>query len=147
MAKTPRAWNSSLPRQTKPMNRGKGMKHGGRLKTRDFRTRKPGRYGPIWAAVKRLPCFLNALAPNLHPRCGLGYASGHTAHHVIPAGLDEEGAVPCCGLVHDVLERYKRRVVVDFISITGVKFEVDIHALGHAYVRRVQSQDSEGLEG
>ena len=126
-----RAWNSTLPTPTKP------------IKVRPFRNRRPGRYGPLWEAVGRMPCFLRDLAPELHPRCGLGYASGHTAHHVIPAGLDEEGLVPCCGQVHDVLERFKRRQGVDFLEITGVRFEVDVYELGLIYVARAQARLSE----
>lgn len=148
MKKTQRGWNSTLETRT-PLKPGtKGLKPGGPLKVRDFRTRKPGRYGPTWKAVKGLPCFLHELAPDLHPKCGLGFASGHTAHHVIPAGLDEEGMVPCCGQVHDILEAQKRRVVVNLEKVTGVRFEVDIHALGHAYVWRVggRTQEEGGLE-
>ena len=145
MKKTQRGWNSTLENRT-PLKQGtKGLKPGGRIKVRNFRTRKEGRYGPLWEAVKRLPCFLHVLAPNLHPMCGLGYASGHTAHHVIPKGLDVEGLLSCCGQVHDVLERFKRREVVDFITITGVKFEVNVHELGLIYVARVNLEDG-GLE-
>lgn len=148
MGDRPRAWNSTLPAPSKPMNRGKGLKPGGRLKTHDFRNRKEGRHGELWEAVRVLPCFLYVLAPNLHPKCGLGYASGHTAHHVIPAGQDEDGMVPCCGQVHDVLEAQKRRVVVNLEKVTGVRFEVNIHALGYAYVKRAQChiQEDGGLE-
>ena len=149
MKDRPRGWNSTLPRATKPMNRGKGLspgkglKPGGRLKVHDFRNRKEGRHGPLWEAVRRLPCFLAVLAPELHPMCGLGYASGHTAHHVIPASLDIMGLLPCCGQVHDVLERFKRQEVVDFISILGVKFEVEVIPLGLIYVAQVDLESVE----
>lgn len=128
----PRAWNSTLPI-------GKPLKPGGPLRRKPFRNRKPGRYGELWEAVKRMPCFLREIAPTLHPECGLGYASGHTAHHVIPKGLDSEGLIPCCGQVHDVLEAQKRRAVVDFSKIVGEPFEVEIRPLGLMYVERAKA--------
>lgn len=121
-----RAWNSTLP-VGKP------------LKRRDFRKRKEGRYGPLWERVKRMECFLREMVPELH-ECGLGYAPA-TAHHVIPRGLDEEGLAPACGRVHDVLEAQKRREIVDFTSIVGVRFEVDIRVLGLHYVERAKGED------
>ena len=127
----PRAWNSTLPV-------GKPLKKGGRLKRRDFRKRKEGRYGPLWEIVRGMPCFLREMVPHLH-ECGLGYAPA-TAHHVIPRGLDEEGLCPVCSSVHDVLEAQKRRTIVDLSSIVGVRFEVDVRVLGLHYVHRAKGE-------
>lgn len=122
-------WNSTL-------KMGKPLKKGGRLKRRDFRKLKEGRYGPLWETVRRMPCFLREMAPELH-ECGLGYAPA-TAHHVIPKGLDAEGLIPTCGKAHDVLEAQKRREIVDLTSIVGVRFEVDVRVLGLHYVNRAK---------
>ena len=119
-------WNSTL-------------KVGKPLKRRDFRKRKEGRCGPLWEKVRRMPCFLLEMVPELH-ECGLGYAPA-TAHHVIPRGLDEEGLLPVCGQAHDVLEAQKRRTIVDFSSIVGVKFEVDVRVLGLHYVERAKGEE------
>lgn len=130
-----RRWNSTL-------------KVGKPLKRRDFRKRKEGRYGPLWEKVRRMPCFLLEMVPELH-ECGLGYAPA-TAHHVIPKGLDEQGLLPVCGKVHDVLEAQKRREIVDFTLmpeyrrgswIMGVRFEVDVRLLGLHYVERAKGED------
>lgn len=85
-----------------------------------------------------MPCFLRMMVPHLH-ECGLGYAPA-TAHHVIPGGLDEEGLLPVCGKVHDVLEAQKRREIVDLSSIVGVRFEVAIRVLGLHYVNRAKGE-------
>ena len=122
-----------------PLKRGGFLKRKTPLKTRDFRKRKKGRYGPLWEAVKRMPCFLLETAPELHT-CGLGYAPA-TAHHVIPKGQDEEGLISCCGAVHDVLEAHKRRVTVDFASVcSGRLFEVNVRRLGLDYVDRAKDE-------
>ena len=123
-----RAWNSTLP-VGKP------------LKRKDFRKRKEGRYGPLWETVRRMPCFLREMAPELHECWGLGYSIGHTAHHVIPKSQDEEGLAPCCGHVHAVLEAQKRREIVDLSSIVGVRFEVDVRVLGLHYVNRAKGEE------
>ena len=107
------------------------------LKRRGFK-RTEKRYGPLWDAVKRMPCFLRQLAPHLHPECGLGYAPA-TAHHVIPKGDDEEGLIPCCGQVHDVMESQKRREVVDFSKITGEECDINVRTLGLEYVQRAKA--------
>ena len=120
-----RAWNSTLP-VGKP------------LKRRDFRKRKEGRYGPLWEKVRRMPCFLREMVPELH-QCGLGYAPA-TAHHVIPRGQDVEGLLPVCMSAHDVLEAQKRREIVDFSSIVGVRFEVAVRVLGLHYVNRAKEE-------
>lgn len=134
MKKTPRGWNSTL-------------KPGGRLKTRDFRKRKEGRYGPLWDRVRRMPCFVRVLFPELH-RCGPGYAPA-TAHHIIPGGQDDEGLAPACGAVHDVLEAQKRRVTVDLSSVCqGRPISVNIRRIGLDYVDRARTEleDEGGLE-
>lgn len=74
------------------------------MKTRDFRTRKAGCYGPAWERVRRLPCFWLRFQDD-HV-CGPGHTGGHTAHHFIRVGRggrDQDGLIPCCGWVHDVL--------------------------------------------
>ncbi len=136
-------------RRGKPLARGKcelyrsPLKRGGRLKTRDFRKRKEGRYGPLWEKVRRMPCFVAEKFGELHT-CGLGYAPA-SAHHVIPGGQDQEGLAPCSGAVHNVLEAQKRRVTVDLSSVCdGNPIHVNIRKLGLEYVDRARDEENSG---
>lgn len=76
---------------------------------RNVVTEKGTRYGPLFTAVKKLPCWLKAegYRGRGHESCGPGVQQGqysapdgHTAHHV--GRYDEEGLLPVCGRAHDL---------------------------------------------
>ena len=75
----------------------------------DVVTDKGTRYGPLFRAVKAMPCWLKAegYRDRGHEECGPGVQmgmysrlDGHTAHHV--GRYDEEGLLPVCGRAHDL---------------------------------------------
>ena len=58
----------------------------------------PGKYGPLFEAVRPLPCFALTYLPS--SPCGLGYAPA-SAHHL--EERDVGGLVPSCSLHHDMM--------------------------------------------
>jgi len=76
---------------------------------RNVVTEQGTRYGPLFTAVKAMPCWLNVegYRGRGHESCGPGVQQGqysapdgHTAHHV--GRYDEEGLLPVCGRAHDL---------------------------------------------
>ena len=65
------------------------------------------RYGPIHDAIRALPCWAitaGYTGPG-HPECGPGTRwLPKTGCHIPGAYLDEEGEIPGCGALHDLID-------------------------------------------
>jgi hypothetical protein len=88
------------------------------------------RYGKLWEAVKREPCFLSWHVPG--HKCGIGVRPA-TAHHL--GRLDAEGLVPCCGKAHDLCHDQPWRVR-KALDLAGAP---TLEEIGMEYVRRARS--------
>lgn len=90
------------------------------------------RYGTLFVAVRREPCWLMTegyRGPG-HKACGLGSQGGHTAHHI--AFYDDEGMLPGCGLAHDLYAGYggRKRMRAFREWLMGKGFRLEEVALG-----------------
>ena len=90
------------------------------------------RYGPLWEAVKREPCFGLSFLPG--HKCGIGVMPA-TAHHL--RRLDAEGLVPVCMAMHDFCHTQSWKVT-EALILAGAPTLAEI---GMEYVRKARGED------
>ena len=106
---------TGLKRGKGPKKSTKSLKRGSAARKRSFSERYPKdhngpRYGKLFRAVRRQPCWLleaRYRGPK-HERCGPGAQGGHTAHHL--GREDAAGMIPGCGLAHDLYANIAGRI-------------------------------------
>jgi hypothetical protein len=105
------------------------------MKRRPFKDQKrvEGRYGPVFDAVRELPCWLWTIkyyGPG-HQCCSYGSQGGHTAHHL--GHLDSDGMIPVCGAAHDLLAGYGGRTTVTRFRDWLEEHDYDVQRVGELF--------------
>lgn len=125
-------------RSKSQLSRGSGLQRKSRLKRRSLAERTkddPDRYGDLFEAVRRMPCFGRKYLPG--HECELGYAPA-SAHHL--GRQDSEGMVPVCGRLHDLCEMRTSEVEV-MLQRAG---SPSLEELGQMYVERAREGAGDG---
>lgn len=113
------------------------------LRARSFSQRFPKthpgpRYGPLFRAVRAMPCWLELQlydGPG-HQGCGPGQQGGHTAHHL--GRLDEDGLIPGCGRAHDLYVGRGGRTTVRHFAQWMQRFGFTLKGVGLEHVEKAR---------
>jgi hypothetical protein len=95
------------------------------------------RYGQLFRAVRKMPCWLltQKYTGKGHESCGFGAQGGWTAHHV--GRNDKDGLVPCCGAAHDLLAGLGGSSTRQEFEAWLKRYGFDLKEVGKRYVARV----------